>query len=508
MNNFQKPKLLVFIVAYHAESTIQEVLNRIPVQLNENYVVEILIIDDSSKDQTLERVQKVIKDADIPFGIKIFYNPSNLGYGGNQKLGYHYAIENNFDFVALIHGDGQYAPELLPFLLEPLMERKADAVFGSRMLSNGGALKGGMPLYKFIGNKILTWFENHLLKSSLSEFHSGYRIYSVSTLKKLPFHLNTNDFHFDTEIIVQLIFSGSKIVELPIPTYYGDEICRVNGLKYALDVAKSVIKAKMQTLGLVYDIKFDCLAQGKSSSQYIAKLHHKSPHTKALHHIRPGSSVLDLGCAGGYVGEALKAVGCKVTGVDIHPPKSLASLDNFIQHDLNQGMPDIEIQQYDYILLLDVIEHLASPENFISSLYKRLEDNPQIEIIASTGNVAFFITRAMLLFGNFNYGKRGILDLTHTRLFTFSSFKNLFTQNSYQIEYECGIPAPYHLALGDTFLSRFLSRVNNLLIKLGKGLFSYQIYFVAKATPSLKYLIKISAEESERRLTSLNVPSP
>jgi SAM-dependent methyltransferase len=218
--------------------------------------------------------------------------------------------------------------------------------------------------------------------------------------------------------------------------------------------------------------------------------------------------VLDLGCAGGYVGEALKRYGCNVTGVDIHPPKSLASLDNFIQHDLNQGMPAIEIQQYDYILLLDVIEHLSSPENFICSLYKCLEDNPQIEIIASTGNVAFFITRTMLLFGNFNYGKRGILDLTHTRLFTFSSFENLFTQNSYQIQYECGIPAPYHLALGDTFLSRFLGKVNNLLIKLGKGLFSYQIYFVAKATPSLKYLIKISAEESERRLASLNAPSP
>src|SRR3974377_252688 len=112
------------------------------------------------------------------------------------------------------------------------------------MMTKGGALSGGMPLYKFAGNKILSWFENRMLRSSFTELHSGYRIYSVAALGKVPFKLNTNDFHFDTEIIIQFVIAGLVIIEKPIPTYYGDEICRVNGLKYALNVVRAVLKAK------------------------------------------------------------------------------------------------------------------------------------------------------------------------------------------------------------------------------------------------------------------------
>ena len=137
-----------------------------------------------------------------------------------------------------MHGDGQYAPERLPDLLQPLLAGEADAVFGSRMMASGGARRGGMPLYKWMGNKILTRIQNRLLKTSFSEFHSGYRIYSVRALAGIPFDKNTNDFHFDTEIIIQLVRAGLRIKELPIPTYYGDEICHVNGLKYALDVVR------------------------------------------------------------------------------------------------------------------------------------------------------------------------------------------------------------------------------------------------------------------------------
>ena len=173
INTSSKSRLLVFIVAYHAESTISSVLSRIPHSLLDQYHIEVLIIDDASKDQTFEIGLKIAKDGNLPFPIHVLFNPVNQRYGGNQKIGYHYAIENGFDFVALVHGDGQYAPECLGELLEPLANGSADAVFGSRMLTRGQALKGGMPLYKFIGNKILTAFENYMLKSALREFHSG-----------------------------------------------------------------------------------------------------------------------------------------------------------------------------------------------------------------------------------------------------------------------------------------------------------------------------------------------
>ena len=169
----RKPRLLIFIVAYFAERTIQKVVRRIPPDLLNTYDVEILIIDDSSKDRTFSEGVWVGHQPDIPFKVTVLYNPINQGYGGNQKIGYHYAIQNAFDFVALLHGDGQYAPEMLGTLTEPLRRGEADAVFGSRMLVPRNALKGGMPLYKYFGNRILTALQNRLLDTKLSEFHSG-----------------------------------------------------------------------------------------------------------------------------------------------------------------------------------------------------------------------------------------------------------------------------------------------------------------------------------------------
>jgi glycosyltransferase involved in cell wall biosynthesis len=493
-----KPSLLVFIVAYHAATTISSVLTRIPHSLLEKYHIEVLIIDDASQDKTFEVGSKIASDGNLPFKVHVLFNPVNQGYGGNQKLGYHYAIENGFDFVALVHGDGQYAPECLNELLEPLASGRADAVFGSRMLSRGQALKGGMPLYKFAGNKILTAFENYMLKSALSEFHSGYRLYSIKALKQIPFDLNTNDFHFDTEIIIQFIYANLRIVELPIPTYYGDEICRVNGIKYAWDVVIAVTKAKAQSMGLFYSPNFDCISN--TNAHYELKLGYKSPHSEILKHITPGSRVLDLGCAGGYIGALLKdKLACSVTGIDFFDLAPGIVLDEFIQYDLNKGVPNIDLSRFDYVVMLDVIEHLNSPESFMESLHKALDQNPNAILIASSGNIGFIIPRLMLLIGQFNYGKRGILDLTHTRLFTFGSFRRLFKQNGYEIKFIDGIPGPFPLALGNNMLAWMLIFINSIGIKVSKGLFSYQIFMIAKSLPSLAYLLSTSIEKSKIR---------
>ena len=157
----------------------------------------------------------------------------NLGYGGNQKFGYRWLAEHGCDIAVLLHGDGQYAPEVLPEILAPLVEGRADVVLGSRMLVPGGARGGGMPLYKYVGNKILTRFQNRVSGLVLSEWHSGYRAFSLDALARIPFEENSDGFDFDTEVLLQLLDSGARIVEVPIPTYYGDEICRVNGLAYA-----------------------------------------------------------------------------------------------------------------------------------------------------------------------------------------------------------------------------------------------------------------------------------
>ena len=486
-----RPRLLILIVAYNAEKNIGAVLARVPHRLAEEYDVEVLVLDDSSQDETFEKSTEAARDGTIPFALHVLYNPVNQGYGGNQKLGYHFAIERGFEFVALIHGDGQYAPECLPELVRPLRDGEADAVFGSRMLEKAAALGGGMPLYKYFGNKVLTRFQNRILGTSLSEFHSGYRIYSVAALQKIPFALNTNDFHFDTEIIIQLLLAGMRIKELPIPTYYGDEICHVNGLKYAAAVTKSVLLARCQRLGLFYDRRFDCEPAVSDHPQYQPKLNFLSPHTAALDEIPDRARVLDLGCAGGYVGTALRRQrGCRVTGVDKFPLGPGMELDEFIRHDLNSGFPAVDLRQYDYVLLLDVIEHLSSPEALVDELRAALKLSPSTKVLVSTANIGFFLNRLGLVLGQFNYGKRGILDLTHARLFTFASFRRLFEQAGFRVRQMRGIPGPFPLVFGDGALGRAMIAINNALIRVARGLFSYQMFFVIEPLPSLEYLLQ------------------
>lgn len=185
-------RLLIFIVAYNAERHIEKVLDRIPKEKLNKYDYEILIIDDQSKDSTFERALAYQK-AHPEINLTVLYNPQNQGYGGNQKLGYHYAKIHQFDVVLLLHGDGQYAPEEFDRLVLPIVEGDADAVFGSRMLNKKDALKGKMPYYKFVGNIILTKMQNRILHTNLSEFHSGYRAYRVNALNRLPIERNSKD---------------------------------------------------------------------------------------------------------------------------------------------------------------------------------------------------------------------------------------------------------------------------------------------------------------------------
>jgi glycosyltransferase involved in cell wall biosynthesis/SAM-dependent methyltransferase len=498
MGSTSKPRVLVFIVAYNAEHTISAVLKRIPASLADSYDVDVLIIDDASRDSTFERGHITSKSGDLPFDVHVLFNPINQGYGGNQKLGYHYAIERGYDCVALLHGDGQYAPECLPQLLEPFRLGHTGAVFGSRMLTRMGALRGGMPLYKFVGNKVLTSIENAVLGTKLSEFHSGYRLYSVEALKAVPFDRNSNGFHFDTEIIIQMVAAERAILELPIPTYYGDEICHVNGLKYAADVVKAVLKFRLQQMSLFYDVRFDC-APPKSDPRYIAKLTFPSTHTLAVQSVKPNTAVLDLGCAGTYIGRTLKEQKrCYVAGVDAVPPEEPV-IDAFYAYDLNNGLPDIAFEKYDYTLLLDVIEHLHAPDEFLSSLRRAVARNPHAEVLISTGNVAFIVVRLMLLLGQFNYGKRGILDLTHRRLYTFGSMRRSLEQAGFDVLETTGVPAPFPLALGNTATSRFLLTVNRWLIRLSRGTFAYQMFLRIKPRPSLEVLLKSAYEQSAVR---------
>lgn len=482
----KKEKLLIFIVAYHAEKTLEWVLNRIPRQIFNQFDCEVLIVDDASNDQT-HSIGRMWGLKNCSIKVTALRNQYNQGYGGNQKIGYQFAINNNFDFVAMIHGDGQYAPEELPNLIVPLNEGDADAVFGSRMFYKTNALKGGMPLYKFFGNRILTALQNLMLGSRLTEFHSGYRLYRVKALSKIPFQLNSNDFYFDTEIINQLMNARSRIVELPIPTYYGDEICRVNGIKYGWQVLGATFHNVLHRVGLLYQRRYD--TGNVENRYYTIKLGFVSSHTRVIESVPEGATVYDIGSGPGGVANELQKKNCNVTVVDFYPAKPIKGV-TVITQDLNRDLK-FDLKGTTHILLMDIIEHLNSPEDFLIRLRAKFTHNPKT-LLLTTPNICFLPVRLMMLFGQFNYGKAGILDKTHTRLFTFRSIRYLLNDFGFRIKKIEGIPAPFPKAFGDNIISRTLIKINIFLIKISKSLFSYQIFLIAETTPDVNFILKDS----------------
>ena len=325
----------ILVVAYNAASTLAQTLDRIPREFRSE-IHEVLVGDDHSQDSThLVALGYQQTTTDLP--LTIVRHPENLGYGGNQKWGYQYAIDHGWDVVVLLHGDGQYAPELLPSMIEPIVAGKAEAVFGSRIMNRGEARRGGMPAYKYVGNRILTTFQNAVVGTELTEWHSGYRAYDVRALAQLPLEVNADGFNFDTEIIIQLHEAGFRIAEIPIPTYYGDEICYVDGIGYAKDVTKDVLRYRAHKMG------FGTGAKAFASSSYDIKEGDDSSHGRILRwmEMRPPSRILDLGCSDGELGARLMAMGHAVVGVDYEEHKGVRDrLVDFYQADLDHGIPD------------------------------------------------------------------------------------------------------------------------------------------------------------------------
>ena len=406
-------KIAVIILTYNHVEFVAKTMDRIPDDVWKK-ITEVVLLDDASHDDTYLVVKGYIHDRKNRDSSKItiIKNPDNLGYGGNQKKGYLYCINKKYDIAVLLHGDGQYAPEVMWDLIGPVLTKKADAVFGSRMMVKGAALRGGMPRYKYYGNKILTYIENELLGSSLTEFHSGYRVYNLNALKKIPFTKNTNDFHFDTEIIIQLKEKGFQITETPIPTYYGDEICHVNGLKYAWNVVKTVLQYRCWAIGFRIDERF---VAGEGEQIYNKKNNRYSSHG-ILSRRCPMGRVLDIGCDEGQIGNNLIDKGCEITGVGLQE-KGPKNYLKYYCHNLNNGLPNnLDFKQFDILLLIDVLEHLVEPEKLVHEIYNKISIGTTVFI--SVPNVANWYVRIALLFGQFPYARKGILDNSHLRFFT------------------------------------------------------------------------------------------
>lgn len=473
-------KVGVLVVAYNAETTLVDVLDRITPEMRTD-LAEVLVQDDHSTDATFAVASQYLHDGtDLP--LTVVRHPANLGYGGNQKAGYTYAIHHGWDVVVLLHGDGQYAPEVMADLVAPIVSGCADAVFGSRMMTKGGARQGGMPMYKYVGNRVLTTSQNALTGLRLSEWHSGYRAYRVSALAELPFVGNSDGFDFDTEIILQLHAAGKTIAEIPIPTYYGDEICRVNGIAYARDIMIDTLRHRFGRTG------FGGGRLGHVDGAYAYKPSPHSSHGRVLQlmeHRQP-MRVLDVGCGPGWLADALTAQGHEVVGVDVtETPGVRDRMASFVPADLELGLPDAVGGGFDIVVAADVIEHVRRPEALLAQMADRLR--PGGTIIASVPNIGHWYPRSRTAIGRFDYDQRGILDATHLRFFTRRSFLRLAHQVGLEPLGHRHTGLPFD-ALGvhtERSIGRAGSAVDRALVRAWPTMFAYQFVFELAVSPAL-----------------------
>jgi 2-polyprenyl-3-methyl-5-hydroxy-6-metoxy-1,4-benzoquinol methylase len=465
----------ILVVAYNAAATLAQVLDRIPASVRAR-VAQVLVFDDHSEDTTyLVGLGYKSLATDLP--MTVVRHEHNLGYGGNQKAGYRWAIDHGLDIVVLLHGDGQYAPERLEDLIGPLERDECDAVLGSRMLEPGMARRGGMPRYKYLGNRILTTVENALVGTSLSEWHSGYRAYRVPALARIPFEANSDGFDFDTEILIQLVESNQRVKEVPIPTYYGDEICYVNGLRYAADVTRDALRYRAHKMGL-----------GTGETAFASDAYEWKEGPETSHGVLerwlgelPGATVLDLGCSSGELARRIRKLGHRVTGVDAEEPPDVAEhFDRFVAADLDAPLPDTLAGPFDVVVAADVLEHLARPGRLLEDLAGRLA--PGGRVLASVPNFAHWYPRLRVLSGRFDYDRRGILDAGHLRFFTRRSFERTARRHGYRVRRCAAVGIPFEVAgrggrpRGGR-LAGWLGALDRALVGLWPSLFAYQYLF-------------------------------
>lgn len=462
-------KILVYLITCDPKSALSLVSNNFSSSLisDSAHELEVLIIHDTSVDSTnKEPYTNRLLGSSIP--IAIITNPFEVGHGGNQKLAFDYAIDGGFNILVSMQAIDKYTPENFIKLIEPLVTGEAQAVFG------------------FEAKRFLQILNPSILQPDCSAYYT-------KTLTTIPFHLNSNHHDFNIDVLIQLIIKGVEIKNISIPVSIGNDAHHFSFFEYTQKIIFCSLARKLHNLGIFYNPKYDL----NPSNPYQSKFHFYSSHSKSLEYIKGNEKILSLGSGPIELVEPFIKKGARVSILDQYIDQDRSgNCEEAISIDLDSL--DLNLlktnDRFDLILALDIIEHLKSPEKLLEALSrdKRLIN---AKIIITTPNIAFIAIRAMLLFGRFNYGNRGILDITHTRLLTFRSLKRMLTQSGYKIEKLEGIPVPFPIVINSHKLSSALIAINNLLIKLAPSLFSFQIYCEARIGCNSHMLLKATKEE-------------
>ena len=429
----QKRILLSIIPAQHQDLSAVKSIEYADFEIDVKIILNIHALNDSDKNTIAHNKISCIQLEDT------------FDVGKTHKIIFEYSKEKKYDFV-IVANMLQY--DFLKTHLNELLPSLQDEI---------AYLTAGDPYTSQFG--LINYVQRKVFKKQLNLFPK-ICIYNVSYLSKIPYLYNSDNASFINEIAIQMVLSDFKFKEI------NSDIKTKIPYSAKLQTLKVFFRAYVHSLGIFYQNMFDII---QDNLQYSLKLGYASSHTYAINAVPENSSVIDIGAGPFGVGHELKNKNCKVVTVDQFDIPEKYKLDNHIVTNLDTNF-SISIKEYDCILFLDIIEHLVNPEEFMLKLSEQFSYKKQ-KIIFTTANISFFPVRMMLMLGYFNYGKSGILDKTHTRLFTFSTFKKLITDARLTVLDVKGIPAPYPKAIGNNFLSKTLLAINLFFIKISKGLF-------------------------------------
>jgi 2-polyprenyl-3-methyl-5-hydroxy-6-metoxy-1,4-benzoquinol methylase len=396
--------------------------------------------------------------------LRVHADPRRYGFGGRRKIALEYALAGAFDHVLLLDPDEEAPPEELARLWAAALGDEAQAVV---------AVHAGERARRAAAR----WLHARVLGTSLGDWASSYRLYSCAALRRVPFHLDSDDRRFDTEILIQLRALGAVVREVALDR---------PGRDHDFSIARSLACAVDYRLHQLHVTRRGRYLVDRDV-RYTLKRHPSSSHAQILDAIRPGSRVLDLGCSQGLLAEPLRAKGVRVVGVDSGPPAGVSgALEAYHQRDLEQPLVLPEGRAFDYVVVADVIEHVVRRVELLKSVRRHLRSDGRLLI--STPNIAIWFYRLSLAAGRFEYGPRGILDETHVHLFTRATFRREVESAGFKILRERVTGLPFEVVFESTGRSRLvraLASGYHALARLWPEMFAYQFLFEAEVATLL-----------------------
>jgi methionine biosynthesis protein MetW len=477
------PRIALFVFDCADTSALRQVLDRIsdPVAA---WFEEIVIVQDRSaaEQRPVPREWRERGDGASEIGsrLRVHRLPRDAGFGGARKAAFEYAVRKRFDHVVFMRGDGIHPPEALPELVRPIHDDPNQMVFAYRLLRMPRT-PGGWKLFpNLVAHTLATGFQNRLLGLRLRDYHSGFRLYSMRAIERMPYQLNSDDPHFDMQLVIQCRVLGVPVCEVPVGPLWREYATNAAGLAEVFRASRCAVDYRLHQLHVLRLGNYFV----DEGVRYTFKHSATGSHMQIVRTIEPDSRVLDLGCSQGLLARPLQEKGVRVTGVDIAPPSApIDGLEQFFERDLDRELELPFGRDFDYVVVSDVIEHLRNRTQLLRSARTFLKEGGRL--IISTPNIALWFYRLSLLVGRFEYGPRGVLDETHVHLFTRATFRREVEKAGFYILRERVTALPFEIVFESTGRSRLVRSLNHFyhrLARLWPTMFAYQHILEAEIT--------------------------